>query len=226
MPTRSPCAPTPRAPAARRRGRTNRVTPNPIPGPRDVLHGTPQSVTYDQYSLMIGGRRTFIYSGEFDPWRLPSPSLWLDRLQKMKADGYNAVTPYFDWDYHSRVARRLRLLRHPRHQRVPQHGPGGGAVRHRPARPVHQRRDRRRGLSRLAGHAVGHCAGPMRPTTWPPPSSGCRRSTRSSPRTRSPAAATSSSIRSRMSCSTPSRPPRTTWPTWRPRRTLTGSTCR
>jgi beta-galactosidase GanA len=80
---------------------TNRVTPNPIPGPRDVLHGTSESVTYDQYSLMIGGRRTFIYSGEFDPWRLPSPSLWLDRLQKMKADGYNAVTPYFDWDYHS-----------------------------------------------------------------------------------------------------------------------------
>ena len=40
-------------------------------------------------------------AGEFDPWRLPSPSLWLDRLEKMKADGYNAVTPYFDRDYHS-----------------------------------------------------------------------------------------------------------------------------
>ena len=80
---------------------SSRVTPDPIPGPRDMLLGKPEAITYDQYSLMIGGKRTFVYAGEFDPWRLPSPSLWLDRLEKMKADGYNAVTPYFDWDYHS-----------------------------------------------------------------------------------------------------------------------------
>ncbi len=80
---------------------SNTVTPEPIAPPRHVLLGKPQSVTYDQYSLKIGGRRTIIYSGEFDPWRLPSPSLWLDRLEKMKADGFNAVTPYFDWDYSS-----------------------------------------------------------------------------------------------------------------------------
>ena len=80
---------------------SNSVTPAPIPGPRDVLLGRPQSVTYDQYSLMIGGKRTSIYAAEFDPWRLPSPSLWMDRLEKIKADGYNAVTPYFDWDYSS-----------------------------------------------------------------------------------------------------------------------------
>ena len=43
----------------------------------------------------------YITAGEFDPWRTPSPSLWLDDLQKMKADGYNAVTVYFDWDYSS-----------------------------------------------------------------------------------------------------------------------------
>ncbi len=80
---------------------TNSATPAPIAEPTDVLHGTPQSVSDDRYSLQIGGRRTFIYSGEMDPWRLPSPSLWLDRLQKLKADGYNAVTAYFDWDYTS-----------------------------------------------------------------------------------------------------------------------------
>ncbi len=80
---------------------SNRATPAPVPEPRNVLLGRPQPVTYDQYSLIIGGKRTFIYAGEFDPWRLPSPSLWLDRLEKMRADGYNAVTPYFDWDYHS-----------------------------------------------------------------------------------------------------------------------------
>jgi beta-galactosidase GanA len=80
---------------------SNSVTPAPIPAPREVLRGRPERVSFDQYSLLIGGRRTVIYSGEFDPWRLPSPSLWLDRLEKMKADGLNAVTPYFDWDYHS-----------------------------------------------------------------------------------------------------------------------------
>jgi beta-galactosidase GanA len=59
------------------------------------------NVTFDHYSLMIDGKRQFIYSGEFDYWRLPSPSLWLDVLQKMKAAGFNAVTIYFDWGFHS-----------------------------------------------------------------------------------------------------------------------------
>jgi beta-galactosidase GanA len=80
---------------------SNSVTPAPLASPKDVLLGQPQSISYDQYSLVIGGRRTTIYSGEFDPWRTPSPSLWLDLLEKMKADGFNAVTPYFDWDYSS-----------------------------------------------------------------------------------------------------------------------------
>jgi beta-galactosidase GanA len=80
---------------------SNSVTPAPIPGPRDVIRGAPEKVTYDQYSLLIGGKRVFITAGEFDPWRTPSPSLWLDDLQKMKADGYDAVTVYFDWDYSS-----------------------------------------------------------------------------------------------------------------------------
>ncbi len=47
------------------------------------------------------GQRTFIQSGEFDAFRLPSPSLWRDILEKMKSNGYNAVTIYFDWGYHS-----------------------------------------------------------------------------------------------------------------------------
>ena len=80
---------------------TNPVTPEPITPPRDVLHGTPKTVSYDQYSMLVGGKRVFVTAGEFDPWRTPSPSLWLDDLQKMKADGYNAVTVYFDWDYNS-----------------------------------------------------------------------------------------------------------------------------
>ena len=59
------------------------------------------TVTYDKYSLMIDGKRTFVWSGEFHYWRLPSPSLWRDMLQKMKAEGYNATSIYFDWAYHS-----------------------------------------------------------------------------------------------------------------------------
>jgi hypothetical protein len=80
---------------------SNGVTPAVIPGPSDVIQGKPEQVGYDKYSLIIGGRRVFITAGEFDPWRTPSPSLWLDDLQKMKADGYDAVTVYFDWDYSS-----------------------------------------------------------------------------------------------------------------------------
>jgi beta-galactosidase GanA len=83
---------------------TGKVTPEPIAPPANVLRGEPQTVSYDQYSMVIGGQRVFITAGEFDPWRTPSPSLWLDDLQKMKADGYNAVTVYFDWDYHSPAA--------------------------------------------------------------------------------------------------------------------------
>lgn len=58
-------------------------------------------ITFDPYSLMIDGTRLFVWSGEFHPFRLPSPSLWLDILQKMKATGYNAVCMYFNWSYHS-----------------------------------------------------------------------------------------------------------------------------
>ncbi len=59
------------------------------------------TISFDKYSLLLDGRRTFIWSGEFHPFRLPSPSLWRDVLQKMKAEGYVAVSIYFDWGYHS-----------------------------------------------------------------------------------------------------------------------------
>ena len=80
---------------------SSQVTPAPIAAPPNVMLGQPQTISYDSHSMIIGGKRVFITAGEFDPWRTPSPSLWLDDLQKMKADGYNAVTAYFDWDYHS-----------------------------------------------------------------------------------------------------------------------------
>lgn len=55
------------------------------------------AVTYDAHSLFIHGERAMIYSGEFHPFRLPVPSLWLDVFQKVKALGFNTVSFYVDW---------------------------------------------------------------------------------------------------------------------------------
>ncbi|KAK4618252.1 putative beta-galactosidase A [Fulvia fulva] len=54
-------------------------------------------VTWDEQSLFVRGERVLFYSGEFHPFRLPVPSLWLDVFQKIKALGYNGVSVYFDW---------------------------------------------------------------------------------------------------------------------------------
>ena len=58
-------------------------------------------ISWDQHSLLLDGQRTFVWSGEMHPFRLPSPSLWRDVLQKMKASGFNTVAFYFDWGYHT-----------------------------------------------------------------------------------------------------------------------------
>jgi beta-galactosidase len=58
-------------------------------------------ISYDSYSLKIDGKRIFLYSGEIHPYRLPSPSLWRDVLEKIKAAGFNGISVYFDWGYHS-----------------------------------------------------------------------------------------------------------------------------
>ncbi|CAK7217880.1 hypothetical protein SCUCBS95973_003297 [Sporothrix curviconia] len=54
-------------------------------------------VTFDEHSLLIRGERLFIYSGEFHPFRLPVPGLWLDVFQKIKSLGFNGVSFYTDW---------------------------------------------------------------------------------------------------------------------------------
>ena len=61
----------------------------------------PHQITYDRHSLSIDGKRIYVWSGDFHYWRLPSPDLWRDVLEKMHAAGYNAVSIYFDWAYHS-----------------------------------------------------------------------------------------------------------------------------
>jgi beta-galactosidase GanA len=63
--------------------------------------GQAHTVNYDGYSYLIDGQRVYLWSGEFHYFRLPNQDLWVDVLQKMKAAGFNAVSLYFDWGYHS-----------------------------------------------------------------------------------------------------------------------------
>ncbi len=73
----------------------------PTSTPR-LVHAQPaHTVTWDSHSLFVDGQRLFLYSGEFHYFRMPSPAEWKDRLEKIKAAGLNAVSIYFDWQYHS-----------------------------------------------------------------------------------------------------------------------------
>ncbi|MFD4968678.1 beta-galactosidase [Streptomyces sp. NPDC058424] len=78
-----------------------RSVPTGPPPPPPSADGRRHSVGFDRYSLLIDGRRLVLWSGEMHPFRLPSPALWRDVLQKMRAYGYNAVSVYVAWNYHS-----------------------------------------------------------------------------------------------------------------------------
>jgi hypothetical protein len=54
-------------------------------------------VTWDSHSFFVRGERLMLYSGEFHPFRLPVPGLWLDIFQKIKALGFNTVSFYTYW---------------------------------------------------------------------------------------------------------------------------------
>ncbi|KLU89827.1 hypothetical protein MAPG_08796 [Magnaporthiopsis poae ATCC 64411] len=54
-------------------------------------------ITWDDRSIFIRGERVIVFAGEFHPFRLPVPSLWLDAMQKIKALGMNTVSIYIDW---------------------------------------------------------------------------------------------------------------------------------
>ena len=57
-------------------------------------------VTWDEHSIFIRGERLMLFNGEFHPYRLPSPGLWLDVFQKVKALGFSGVSFYTDWALH------------------------------------------------------------------------------------------------------------------------------
>ncbi|KKK12171.1 hypothetical protein P175DRAFT_0510530 [Aspergillus ochraceoroseus IBT 24754] len=72
-----------------------------IPFVSGIDNGKTTDVTWDKYSLSVKGERLFIYSGEFQYQRLPVPEMWLDVFQKLRANGFNAVSVYFFWSWHS-----------------------------------------------------------------------------------------------------------------------------
>ena len=76
------------------------VPTGPPPAPPRADHAR-HTVGYDRHSLLVDGKRLVLWSGEMHPFRLPSPSLWRDVLEKMRAYGYNAVSVYAAWNYHS-----------------------------------------------------------------------------------------------------------------------------
>jgi beta-galactosidase GanA len=64
-------------------------------------NGLTDLVSWDKYSLSVNGERVFINSAEFHYQRLPVPELWLDIFHRLKANGFNTVSIYFFWSYHS-----------------------------------------------------------------------------------------------------------------------------
>ncbi|MFJ8542048.1 beta-galactosidase [Streptomyces sp. NPDC093586] len=79
--------------------------PGPVPtGPPPApprADGVRHRIAFDRYSLLVDGRRLALWAGGLDPFRLPSPSLWRDVLQKMRAYGFNAVDVRLAWNQHS-----------------------------------------------------------------------------------------------------------------------------
>ncbi|WP_267382964.1 beta-galactosidase [Sphingomonas sp. GC_Shp_2] len=76
--------------------------PAPAPAPAPASAPALSSrVTFDRHSFRVDGNRVYLWSGEFHPYRLPSPALWRDIFEKMKAGGFNTVSIYFSWGYHS-----------------------------------------------------------------------------------------------------------------------------
>lgn len=77
------------------------VAPGPSVGASPAAGARGHQVGYDKYSLTVDGRRIMLWSGEFHYFRLPSPELWRDILEKIRAGGFTGVSLYFDWAYHS-----------------------------------------------------------------------------------------------------------------------------
>jgi len=57
------------------------------------------SITYDDTSFAVDGKRIWLVSGSIHYFRIPS-SLWPDRLLKAKRAGLNCIDTYIAWNFH------------------------------------------------------------------------------------------------------------------------------
>lgn len=78
-----------------------RVVPTGPPPPAPSADGRRHRIGHDGHSLLVDGRRLVLWSAGMHAFRLPSPSLWRDVLQKLRAHGHNAVTVPVPWNHHS-----------------------------------------------------------------------------------------------------------------------------
>ncbi|KAF9465548.1 glycoside hydrolase family 35 protein [Collybia nuda] len=82
-------------------------------GSPNFYHGQSKaSVTFDQHSVLLDGKRIMFFSGEFHPFRLPAPELWRDVLEKFKAAGFNGVSVYWHWGLSAPNAKEVRFTEH------------------------------------------------------------------------------------------------------------------
>jgi hypothetical protein len=72
-------------------------------------NGKTTDVTWDQYSLSVKGERVFVFSGEFHYQRLPVPELWLDVFQKLRSNGFNAVSSELLNKTYHRTSRLIQM---------------------------------------------------------------------------------------------------------------------
>src|SRR5436190_5279761 len=66
-----------------------------LAAPAHASVGPAHTIGYDRYSFSVDGQRVWLWSAEFHYFRLPNPDLWRDQLEKLKAAGFNPVSPYF-----------------------------------------------------------------------------------------------------------------------------------
>lgn len=67
----------------------------------DSVFLAPNRIRYNHRCFQIEGKDVFLFSGTFHYFRVPQP-LWADRLQKLKAAGFNCVETYVPWNWHER----------------------------------------------------------------------------------------------------------------------------
>lgn len=57
------------------------------------------SVTFDDRSILVGGKRIWLVSGSVHYFRIPV-ELWRDRLLKARRAGLNCISTFVPWNYH------------------------------------------------------------------------------------------------------------------------------